>query len=221
MTRLTGRRGEVDDPHMVVDASSRGLTVTDVLDLRDIPQEGLRFRETLPVEWLGPKLEEGHGLTYAAVEPGTVDLSVEPLAPIDRPPPLRIHGKASLLLRTDCVRCLEVVERLVVPQIDVVLFPADAKGEEGVEDPDRDDGRYEREQVDLPEILRETLLLELDMNPVCDDGIGCDARTKTLLEQVNRPAQEMLEEARPGGVDPRWAALKDLMERKDDTPPGS
>jgi uncharacterized metal-binding protein YceD (DUF177 family) len=82
-------------------------------------------------------------------------------------------------------------------------------GDDGEADPaamdEMDEGVYSSEGVDLPNVLREAILLELSMNPTCADEPACDERTQKLIDDVNaknRPA-----------VDPRWAVLQELMKK--------
>ena len=67
-------------------------------------------------------------------------------------------------------------------------------------------GAYTPEGIDIPDFLREALLLAVTTHPTCLETAACDVRTQALLDSANRPFQEA--EAAP---DPRWAALKALM----------
>jgi uncharacterized metal-binding protein YceD (DUF177 family) len=74
-----------------------------------------------------------------------------------------------------------------------------------------EEGSYDQRGVDLPGIVREAILLALEMNPTCADEAACDARTAALIDEANRPFAE----AEAAG-DPRWAALRDLGGRGGD-----
>lgn len=193
---------------------ARGLSALDDLRLQDIPEEGLRFEEPLPRSWLTEHLASSHGLRWAPRAEGTVDLEVTALGPVDRSPPVRVHGRASAAVETDCVRCLEAVHQDVQVPIDMTLFSSTEVGDPAARPEGADEGRYEGRTIPLPEIIREHLLLELDMNPVCTDADACDARTRALIDEANRPAREAAAEDE-GAIDPRWAALARLKADRD------
>ena len=65
-----------------------------------------------------------------------------------------------------------------------------------------DAGTYTQNQIDLPALVREALLLEIPMNPACVDEGACAARTSQLIASVT-PSDT-------ASVDPRWAALQAL-----------
>jgi uncharacterized metal-binding protein YceD (DUF177 family) len=194
--------------------SARGLSALDDLRLQDIPEEGLRFDQPLPRAWLTERLASSHGLRWAPRSEGRVDVEVSALGPVDRSPPVRIRGRASAAVETDCVRCLEAVHQDVRAQVDLTLFSSTEVGNPEASPESADEGRYEGRTIPLPEVLREHLLLELDMNPVCSDVDGCDARTRALIEEANRPAREADAEDE-GAIDPRWAALARLKADRD------
>lgn len=189
--------------------SLRGLSVLDDLDIRDIPEGGLAFDEAIPEAWVDARLEGGHGLSWSPRGPGHVDLRVEALGPVDQAPPIRLSGSLRAEVETDCVRCLTAVHQRLECSIELTLFSASAADAVDDEMTSGDEGRYDRGVIPLPEILRELLLIELDMNPTCEDVDACDARTRALLDQANRPVRE-LEAAQGEAIDPRWAPLLGL-----------
>jgi uncharacterized protein len=65
-------------------------------------------------------------------------------------------------------------------------------------------GTYSGDEIDLSELLRESLLLELPMRPLCsDDCVGlCSVCGKNLNQGPCGCVHD--------DVDPRWAVLKDL-----------
>jgi uncharacterized metal-binding protein YceD (DUF177 family) len=190
----------------LLDAKVRGLSLTEILALHHLPDDGLVFEEPLDPTWVDAKLGIDQGLTGFHCEPGaSARLEVQPMGPMATRPPILVRGKASADLRSTCVRCLAEVVLNVSVRIEQLLFPeapaTEEKGEENYEA--LDEGVYSHEGVDLPNVLREAILLELAMNPTCEDQPSCDARTEKLIEDVNaknRPA-----------IDPRWAPLKDLI----------
>lgn len=189
--------------------SARGLTALEDLRLQDIPDDGLRFDEAVPEAWLAPRIEGGHGLQWTLRGPGHLDLEVDALGPVDQAPPVRVHGSLRCEVSTECVRCLEAVHHDLRVQVDVTLFSDREDTPEDPATPGIEEGRYERDTVPLPEIIRENVLLELDMNPVCSDVDACDTRTKALIAEANAPAERMKAEAETA-IDPRWAPLARL-----------
>ncbi len=195
---------------MAKPATDRSLTVLEDLRVEDIPEEGLAFDEAIPRSWLETRIAEGHGLTFAATEDGHAKLDVTALGDTDERPPVRIQGRLSASISTDCVRCLETVESELDVEVDLMLLPDDPEGTDqqptlDTGDEALDEARYSGRVIPLPEMIRELLVLELDMNPTCLDEPGCDRRTKVLIEEANRPGEQAMDA--PAGPDPRWAGL--------------
>jgi DUF177 domain-containing protein len=198
-------------------ASGRRLSVTEVLDLRFLPDEGLAFDEPLDATWLDAQLQGANGgatvFHASAGSPGTAKLEVEPLAPVASKPPIRIHGSITARVETTCVRCLEPVQQALEAQVDLTLFaradvsprgPAERDEGLGLTQHELDEGTYEKNEIDLPSLVREALLLEIAMNPACEDEDACSSRTSAMLEAANRPASVV--------IDDRWAALRRMAE---------
>ncbi|MEM7678904.1 MAG: DUF177 domain-containing protein, partial [Myxococcota bacterium] len=146
---------------------------------------------------------------------------------IDQQPPVRLRGRVNATVRTECVRCLLSVEPVIEAEVDLTLLPGEpdepvAKAKttkldgdnRKVEDwstedfpnpEDLADAVYRGDKIDLPEFVREGLLLGLTTHPVCEDEAGCDERTAALIDAANQPNIES-----ESDIDPRWAALKNL-----------
>ncbi len=218
----------------LVNARQRQLSALEPLALRHLPEDGLAYDEPLTAPWMTETVAEGnaaHGLQFQVVNPGRVTLEVVPLGPVDQRPPVRIRGRiVEAAVQTDCVRCLKPVQPPLEVEIDLTLLPgpaeapaADAKGkgrrklneaDDRVEDwsgetfPHPDalaDAQYRGDQIELPDIIREGVLLGLSSHPICDDESGCDQRTATLIDEANEAVR-----AAQADVDPRWAALMKL-----------
>lgn len=187
------------------------LTVTEPLDLRLLPDEGLELEEALPKAWLDEKLADPkNAVSVTAVADGTAQVEISPMGAVPSRPPIRIHGKLGASVSTTCVRCLEAVEETLDVELDVTLFP-DAVPERkstGEEDDDvvtgeMDEGSYDGSVLDLPGVVAEALVLELPMNPVCAEESACTERTHKMIAEANRPSE--------GVIPDRWAALRRLM----------
>jgi uncharacterized protein len=190
---------------MMTDARARGLSLMEVLELRHLTEDGLVFDEPLDPAWVDRQLGGGP-IPFTCRAGSKAHLEVQPMGPIESRPPILLRGSAAAALESTCVRCLEPVHVELTVQIEEMLFPegrSDTPGEIGPEAPD--EGRYTGEGIDLANVLREALLLELTMNPVCDDKPACDRRTERLIDGVNTGSEN--------GGDPRWAALRALKEK--------
>src|SRR5215472_12075218 len=141
-------------------ATGRRLSVTEVLDLRFLPDEGLRFEEPLEAAWLDGQLQSlsaGQvGFRAAEGEAGSAQLDVEPLAPVATRPPIRIHGAVKAGLMTTCVRCLERIRQDLEAHVDLTLFARGAEpdrphgdDDEGLSRAELDEGTYDDNQIDL------------------------------------------------------------------------
>ncbi|HJL40422.1 MAG TPA: DUF177 domain-containing protein [Myxococcales bacterium LLY-WYZ-16_1] len=196
---------------MIASASERNLTLLEPLELDDIPEAGLRFEEPLPQSWLAQTLESPNGLRYAPRGPGRAEVEVHLLGPVDQRPPVRLLGRLTATVSTDCVRCLEEVPEDLIAQLDLTFFPE----EQGPKEDAGMDGTYAGTTLPIPPVLQEMLLLELDMNPTCADEAACDTRTEGLLERVNRPGEAAMAEAAEE-PDPRWDVLRKLRDSQRD-----
>jgi uncharacterized metal-binding protein YceD (DUF177 family) len=208
--------------------------VLEIYDLRRLPEDGDTIDAPLEAAWLADALNDGADVPLAIHATGRAHLDLARVGGQPHAPVVRVVGFAEAPLTTDCVRCQTTLELVSRAELDLTLFPAEAKsraddkgkdakakdakgkarGKAKGADPDDDgielsaeqldEGTYENMQVDLPSLVREGLLLELDMNPACTDEAACAERTKALLEAVNDDDPEPT-------IDPRWAALKRLV----------
>jgi uncharacterized protein len=93
---------------------------------------------------------------------------------------------------------------------ELFAYPGDrSRGRDGADDEDDDVPVLVEELLDLEPVLRDALVLELPLSPLCDEDCaglcaGCGAR---------------LDDVEPGHshdeVDPRWAALAELQTEKE------
>lgn len=198
-------------------AAQKQLTVTEPLDLRLLPDEGLRYDEELAVSWIDEQLAE-FGTDATAVHAGSsgrVKLDVNPLAPVASRPPIRVHGELTAELAMTCVRCLQPLSQKIEADVDLTLFPEEKIGPEAGDDAKNDEdelgsaqldeGTYSANELDIPGLVREALILEIAMHPRCEDESACSARTDALIKEANA--------ASDGMVDDRWAALRRLRDQ--------
>jgi uncharacterized metal-binding protein YceD (DUF177 family) len=203
--------------------------VLEIYDLRRLPEDGDTIDAPLEAEWLADALNEGADVPVSLTQAGRAHVELSRVGGHPNAPVVRVVGFAEAPLTTDCVRCQTELALVTRAELDLTLFPAEAKpraedkgkdakakGRGKGKDTDSDDeglelsaeqldeGTYENMQVDLPSLVREGLVLELDMNPACTDEAACAERTKALLEAVNDDDPEPT-------IDPRWAALRRLV----------
>ncbi len=118
---------------------------------------------------------------------------------------IRISGKLRVQMEAPCDRCLELAAIPVGREFDLVYVPAEeaqAAGEKEVDEAGVEVGYYEGSGLELNDVLREVVLLDLPMQVVCREdcrGIcpGCGGNR-------NQRACDCRAEA----ADDRWNQLK-------------
>ena len=115
-----------------------------------------------------------------------------------------VTGTAEAVLAGECVRCLEEISREITADFQE-LFVYDG-GPAGEETEDGETSRLEGDLVDLEPLLRDSVVLALPFQPLCQDDcpglcVECGAR---LADDPDHGHEEP--------VDPRWAALTGLQQ---------
>ncbi len=200
----------------------------EVYDLRRLSEDGETLDEVLEKSWLVEQLGQDPDIELTPLGDGHATLTLLPIGgETPHGPIVRISGKLTAKLSTPCVRCLTDLVMDLRSAPDITLFPAppvdprdDEEGAkpkgrakkkkardededaEALDPSEADGGTYTQNQIDLPAIVREAILLEIPMNPACADEAACAGRTSVLIASVT-PSDE-------GAVDPRWAALEAL-----------
>lgn len=104
-------------------------------------------------------------------------------------------------LQAECVRCLiELLQTLKIDFTELYAFSLRSVSESGLILPE--DGH-----IDLAPLVREYMLLEIPINPVC--RADCLGLCPTCGENLNEDPHEHGGET----IDPRLANLKDLLKR--------
>lgn len=118
-----------------------------------------------------------------------------------------VSGTADLHVAAECSRCLDPVdwqEEISVTE----LFrypPTDARGAIVDEDDEFDDPMLEDDLIDLEPTLRDAVVLDLPLAPLCrEDCSGLCPECGVRLDQEPQHAHET--------TDPRWAALTALVD---------
>jgi uncharacterized protein len=132
---------------------------------------------------------------------------------------LLVKGKVSGEVELQCSRCLAPVvtpleasfeEEFVEgaePQVEV----QDNDAEEDSAEEARTVTYYAGEEIDLTDVLRDAILLELPMKPLCTED--CQGLCPTCGKNLNEGACQC--NADLSDVDPRLSVLKDLLRRPD------
>jgi uncharacterized protein len=121
-----------------------------------------------------------------------------------------VKGDLTVEMKLQCSRCLKEFHRTLSLPVDVVYHPVEElTGEERheVTSEELDTDFYSGEELDLLNVLKEQIVLNATMKPLCDDyckgicsGCGADLNTETCKCSLR-------------SVDPRMAGLKKLLEQ--------
>jgi uncharacterized metal-binding protein YceD (DUF177 family) len=157
------------------------------LSRRDVDAGSDRVRAALPVEWLAAKVvaDGAEELTPAAA--GRVDLHVTPAGGEN----FLVRGEVEATFSASCARCSGPARVAVDAEVTLLLVPKTAaqgrapKGKHSKDsdgefefDPDEADiATYEGELLVFDELVREAILLEVPVAPLCSEdcsGIAAD-----------------------------------------------
>ena len=146
---------------------------------------------------------------YAARRAGEVDLDLQMYGEL-----MHLHGRVDADISFACARCLASRDRELRIPIKWTLIPR--KGQENellskeeieLQQDDLDTSFYEGDEIDLSDLAREALLLELEAIPRCAEHEDCDPGP-SLRNSENTADREVDSE------DPRWAPLKQVLANK-------
>ena len=164
------------------------------IQIPDIPEEGLEvdLEEDLGIEGVSP------------VSPAKARLSINKIAT-----EVMVSGHLSVELENVCSRCLKSFRQVQDLPVNVVYHPESEVGAERHElhDDEMDMEFYRGDELDLQELLREQVMLNLQMKPLCNEackGIcpkcGKDLNTGTCACENHE-------------TDPRLEVLKKLLDK--------
>jgi uncharacterized protein len=165
--------------------------------IADIPKEGLEFDFKDEI------------VSDTILSPVNAHLKIEKLGP-----EVLVKGGLATEVHLQCSRCLKDFQQNLSVPVEVVYHPAEElKREENYEitNEELDMDFYSGEELDLFNILKEQIDLNLPMKPLCNDSCkglcplcGMDLNNSSCRCSVN-------------DADPRFAALKQLTkERKEE-----
>lgn len=124
---------------------------------------------------------------------------------------VRIYGKAHIRGRVsgeveiECTRCTSPVIRPINIEFDdVFVSEPSSDGEAAIEGDELDESYVENGEIDLSEVVREQILLDLPEQVYCSDGC------KGLCPKCGSNRNLIDCNCNFNEIDPRWAALKGL-----------
>ena len=123
----------------------------------------------------------------------------------------RVSGRVSTRLELECGRCLDPYEIAVDAPFELRYVPQTENGGEGEREIEEDDlttAFYSEGVLDVGDLLREQLQLELPMKPLCAGS--CRGLCAVCGGNLNRTTCECT----PVWEDPRLAPLKGLLNRQ-------
>jgi uncharacterized protein len=120
-----------------------------------------------------------------------------------------VIGKVTSVLDLQCSRCLKGFKRPLDIPVNVVYHPVEEIAEErhGLKDDEMDMGFYRGEEIDLQELVREQVLLNMQMKPLCDEN--CKGICPNCGADLNAGACGCETQK----IDPRLEVLKKLLDR--------
>lgn len=159
----------------------------------------VRFDETYPpgsIEFFDQQLRQ----TAPIVATGAAELS-------EATQEIRVSGHLATRMDVACDRCLEPTSFSIDTEFSLLYRPATtvAKHEEvAIDETEAEVGFYEGEGLDLCDVLREQILLELPMQRVCSED--CQGICPVCGQNRNQVACD----CHPHPPDDRWAGLRNL-----------
>jgi uncharacterized metal-binding protein YceD (DUF177 family) len=193
------------------------------IPLHDLDTHGKDFVFALDASWLNGQLE-GTGVSGDASTPGEVTVHAQ-----RNGTEILVHGSARARLIAQCGRCLNGtpvnvscdLAALYAPRAAGAVDHADDTDEDLDVDPDEPDREfYTGDQVEIDDLVRDYLLLELPMQPRCDppcdldipeDGSRAGWRASTHMRAPEGVSSTKSSGER--GLDPRLAPLQKLAQK--------
>ena len=123
---------------------------------------------------------------------------------------IRLVGQYATTLEFSCARCLEQIQRAVSREFDLLYRPlgVDAGHEElSVTQVEAEIGYYQDGGLELHDVLREQLLLQVPLKAVCREDC------KGLCPQCGRNLNEAPCGCQQKVADPRWSALENIKKK--------
>lgn len=169
------------------------------IPVSELDAGGKHYRFPVRAGWVRGALE-GHEATSTGAD-GALDVRASKSGH-----DVVVHGTLDAELTVPCARCLEPAELSIHAEISVLFVPASAlkgekDGEDELTDEEADTLPFDGETVNLDDLVRDELILEIPMIPLCSEA--CPGMS---------PAPDQGTGDKP--IDPRLAPLLDFAARK-------
>lgn len=188
-----------------------------VIPLHELDTLGKDYSFVLSASWLD-KMLEGTGIHGDTSErPGEVQVHAQ-----RNGREILVHGRAKARLIAECGRCLKGLPLDIEADVGTLYAPADTAhaprasqcddDDLSIEDADRE--VYTGDKVEIDDLVRDSLLLELPMQPRCEQGWACP--NIDLPEHLRAAEGVSTKGFGEGHVDPRLLPLKKLAKGEPD-----
>lgn len=181
------------------------------IPITDLDAAGKQYRFPVRPEWVRGALEDTEAT--AAGPAGELDVRLSKSGN-----DVVVHGTLKATISVPCARCLEPVSVAIAQPVSALMVPASAIREEGMgEDEevelsgnDPDVLPYHGETIVLDDLVRDELVLETPMIPLCSEDCPGISPPREVVEESAKPES--------GTLDPRLAPLlrfKKIQENKE------
>ena len=183
-----------------------------VIPIHNLDNQGKDFVFTLDQVWLDRVLDGTEVRGDSSQGNGSVQVHAQ-----RNGSEILVHGKANARLITQCGRCLGDVPlsvscdlaALYAPQVGSVRKVDDDEEDADI-DPDAPDREfYTGDEVAIDDLVRDYLLLELPMQPRCEEGSDCAKRGLPVSTRGKEGASNP-DSSGEGRIDPRLMPLMKL-----------
>lgn len=125
--------------------------------ISDISEQGLHIVDTLPVDALNARMNEGSNNDIFFPKPPTVDITVRRTVR-----GAHVRGTVQSAFKQGCSRCDQRVARALATEIDIMLEPKSKRSDaDSFSDDQVGVVYYENDAIDLEDLLQETIILDL------------------------------------------------------------
>jgi len=173
-----------------------------VLDTRELgrrPGSMKRLRRPVPAP-------DGFGLELIGVPRGaTIDLDLRLESVMEG---VLVSGTATMPVEGECSRCLDPLSESVTVDVQELFAYPDSTSD--VTSTEEEVSRLQGDLIDLEPVLRDAVVLALPVNPLCRED--CPG----LCPDCGAHWDELPNDHSHDQVDPRWAALQQMIEPSPD-----
>lgn len=152
-----------------------------------IPAQGLKIKDIIPLEPLNARMNEGRHNDIFFVAPPQVEITVAKTVT-----GAEIKGRIKTRYKQPCSLCLDVLERELETEINLIAEPKLLKNKAAHTPPWADKceddigiAYYEGDHIDLEDLIQESIILALSpfWHPACDENNRCTLCGRNLSAQ--------------------------------------